>query len=419
MTGDDLDRLKPIAGVDVRNKRVLVRADLNVPLAEGRVSDRTRLERIAPGLADLSRRGAKVIVISHLGRPKKGSDAALSLKPVADALGDIVGKPIAFARDCIGPEAEAAIAALKAGDIAVLENLRFHSGEELNDPQFARALAKLGDIYVGDAFSTAHRAHASTDAITLYLPSYAGPLMMEEIEALRRALDRPERPVAALIGGAKVSSKIAVLTNLIARVDRLLIGGAMANTFFLAQGVDIGKSLAEPDLTKTALGIMTAAKDRGCEIVLPHDVVVAEKLAAGTPASTHRVLEIPPRSMVLDVGPETVAHFVEIIGRCRTLLWNGPLGAFETPPFGEGTFALARQVAAMTKAGRLVSVAGGGDTVAALNAAGVSEALSYVSTAGGAFLEWLEGRTLPGVAALARSTEQASAGAEHMSRSSE
>ena len=287
----------------------------------------------------------------------------------------------------------------------MLENLRFHAGEEKNDPAFAAQLARLGDIFIGDAFSTAHRAHASTDAITRLLPSYAGPLLMEEIDALRSVLDRPLRPVAAVIGGAKVSTKIPVLTNLSAKVDKLIIGGGMANTFLLAQGVNVGRSLAEPDLAGTAREIMHAAKEQGCEVVLPADVVVAAKFEAGAPSRVVPVLETPPDQMILDVGPRAVAHYVDVISRCRTLLWNGPLGAFEIDPFGEGTFALARAAAELTKAGKLISVAGGGDTVAALNAAGVTDQFSYVSTAGGAFLEFLEGKTLPAVAALeARAT---------------
>jgi phosphoglycerate kinase len=324
------------------------------------------------------------------------------LKPVAEELGALLGLPVAFAGDCIGEPAAKVVASLKNGDVAVLENLRFHKGEEKNDPAFAKALSVLGDIFVGDAFSASHRAHASTDALARLLPAYAGPLMTEEINALVSALEEPERPVAAVIGGAKVSTKIEVLTNLVAKVDKLIIGGAMANTFLLAEGVDVGKSLAEPDLGKTALEIMHKAKARSCEVILPRDVVVAAKLEAGAPSRVCPVLETPADQMILDVGPRSVAHATEIIGRCRTLLWNGPLGAFEVAPFGEGTFALARAAAELTKAGKLKSVAGGGDTVAALNAAGVTDDFSYVSTAGGAFLEWLEGRELPGVAALAR-----------------
>jgi len=398
----NLDNLKTTAGVDMRGKRALVRADLNVPVKDGKVTDATRLERLVPGLRDLASRGAKVIVISHFGRPKGGPAPEFSLKPVAETLAGLIGAPTLFAADCIGQAAADVVAKLQAGQIAVLENLRFHKGEEKNDPAFAAELAKLGDIFVGDAFSTAHRAHASTEAITHLLPSYVGPLMMEEINALQAALEKPERPTVAIVGGAKVSTKIPVLENLVAKVDKLIVGGGMANTFFLAQGVQIGKSLAEPDFAETALRIMHAAKQRSCEVVLPHDVVVAAKFEAGAASTVRPALETPADQMILDVGPRTVAHYTDVIARCRTLLWNGPLGAFEIVPFGEGTFALAREAAKLTKAGKLVSIAGGGDTVAALNTAGVTDDFSYVSTAGGAFLEWLEGRELPGVAALAR-----------------
>jgi phosphoglycerate kinase len=398
----DLDKLKTTDGLDVSGKRVLVRADLNVPVRNGEVTDATRIERLLPGLTDLARRGAKVIVISHFGRPKGAPDPEFSLRAVADKLGQLLGRPVAFAPDCIGQAAEKVVDSLSPGDIAVLENLRFHKGEEKNDAGFAQALARLGDIFVGDAFSTAHRAHASTDAITRLLPSYAGPLLMEEVTALRRVLEKPERPVAAVVGGAKVSTKMAVLTHLIAKVDKLIIGGGMANTFLMAQGLNVGKSLAEPDLAETARQIMHAAKSRGCEVVLPADAVVASKLDVGAPSRVCPVLEVPADQMILDVGPKAVAHYTEVLGGCRTLLWNGPLGAFEVAPFGEGTFQLARAAAAATQAGRLVSVAGGGDTVAALNATGVTEKFTYVSTAGGAFLEWLEGCELPGIAALVR-----------------
>ena len=397
-----LDRLKTTAGLDVRGKRVIVRADLNVPVKDGKVSDATRLERILPGLQDLAKRGARVVVISHFGRPKGGPDARYSLKVVADKLGELLARDVVFADDCVGEAAERAVAGLRPGGIAVLENLRFHRGEEQNDPALAKRLAALGDLYVNDAFSAAHRAHASTDAVTHLLPAYAGPLLMEEVQALVRVLESPERPTAAVIGGAKVSSKIDVLTHLADKVDRLIIGGAMANTFFLAEGVEIGRSLAEPDHTRTALQIMHAAKERHCEVILPHDFVVAPKLEAGAFARVVVTLETPSDLMILDVGPKTVAHYGEIISRSRTLLWNGPLGAFEVAPFGEGTFGLARQAASLTKSGKLVSVAGGGDTLAALNAAGVTDLFTYVSTAGGAFLEWLEGRELPGIAALTR-----------------
>jgi phosphoglycerate kinase len=326
----------------------------------------------------------------------------MSLKPVAEALGTALGRPVAFADDCVGDVAAKAVAGLANGSILVLENLRYHKGEEKNGPELAAALAKLGDIFVGDAFSCAHRAHASTDAITHLLPSYAGPLLMEEINALRTALERPQRPTAAVVGGAKVSTKIPVLTNLMAKVDHLIIGGGMANTFLLAQGHAIGKSLAEPDLVGTAREIMDAAASKGCTIALPVDGVVAAEFKAGAASQVVDVTAIPTDQMVLDVGPKSIAHLSKVIEGCRPLLWNAPLGALEIAPFGEGTFALARQAAAMTKAGKLVSVAGGGDTVAALNAAGVTDDFTYVSTAGGAFLEWLEGRELPGIAALAR-----------------
>ncbi len=398
----ELDKLKTTAGLDVAGRRVLVRADLNVPVADGRVSDATRLTRLVPGIRDLARRGAKVVILSHFGRPKGAVVPEMSLKPVAEALGAALGQPVAFAGDCVGEVAAKAVAGMAHGSVLVLENLRFHKGEEKNDPALAAELARLGDIFVGDAFSCAHRAHASTDAITRLLPSYAGPLLMEEINALRTALERPQRPTAAVVGGAKVSTKIPVLTNLMAKVDRLIIGGGMANTFLLAQGHAIGKSLAEPDLVGTAREIMAAAGAKGCTIVLPVDGVVAGEFKAGAASRVVDVTAIPADQMMLDVGPRSIAHLSAVIEQCRTLLWNGPLGAFEIAPFGEGTFALARQAAAMTKAGKLVSVAGGGDTVAALNAAGVTDDFTYVSTAGGAFLEWLEGRELPGIAALAR-----------------
>lgn len=396
----DLDKVKTTADLDVQGKRVFVRADLNVPVRDGKVGDVTRLERVAPGLADLARRGAKVIVASHFGRPKDGPAPEHSLKPVAQALATCLGAPVRFVADCVGPEAEAAVGAMQPGDIVVLENLRFHKGEEKNDLAFAKALAALADLYVNDAFSAAHRAHASTAALAKLLPAYAGPLLMEEIDALRSVLDKPQRPVVAVIGGAKVSSKIPVLTNLLEKVDKLIIGGGMANTFLLAQGVNVGKSLAEPDFIATAKEIMAKAASRGCEIVLPNDVVVAPRFEAGAPAITVPVTQTPADQMILDVGPRAVVKDVAVLAQCRTLLWNGPLGAFEIAPFGEGTFQLARAAAELTSAGKLVSVAGGGDTVAALNAAGVTEKFTYVSSAGGAFLEWLEGVELPGIKAL-------------------
>src|SRR5262245_18836 len=319
----DLDRLKTTGGLDVDGKRVLLRADLNVPVRDGQVADATRLERLLPGLKDLIDRGAKVVVISHFGRPKGGPDPEFSLRPVADKLSKLVGRPVAFAPDCIGEVAEKVVASLMPGDVAVLENLRFHKGEEKNDAAFAQALARLGDIFVGDAFSTAHRAHASTDAITRLLPSYAGPLLMEEIAALRSVLDKPARPVAAIVGGAKVSTKIPVLTNLVAKVDKLIIGGGMANTFLLAQGVGVGRSLVAADFTSTALHTSRAAEARGCEIVLPADAVVARKLAASATAHVCPVIQTPSDQMILDVGPKAVEHFTDVLNRCRTLLWNG------------------------------------------------------------------------------------------------
>ena len=398
----NLDRLKTTSGVNIVGKRVLVRADLNVPVRDGKVTDATRLERVIPGLKDLSRRGAKVIVISHFGRPKGGPEAEFSLKPIADQMGVLLGSPVAFATDCTGAPAHAVVGTMKNGDIAVLENLRFHKGEEKNDPAFAAELAKLGELYVGDAFSCAHRAHASTEGVTHHLPSYAGPLLMEEINALRTALEKPQRPTAAVVGGAKVSTKIPVLTNLVAKVDKLIIGGGMANTFLQAQGINVGKSLAEPEFHATAREIMAEAKRKGCEIVLPLDAVIAREFREGAASQTVSVNTVPVDAMILDVGPQSVAHVASVLDGCKTLLWNGPMGAFEISPFGKGTFALAKQAAALTKAGKLVSVAGGGDTVAALNAAGVTQDFTYVSTAGGAFLEWLEGQELPGIAALTR-----------------
>ncbi len=396
----NLDKLKTTDGIDVAGKRVIVRADLNVPVKDGKVTDATRLERVLPGVKALADRGAKVIVISHFGRPKNGPEADLSLKPIAIAMEKLLGRHVAFGADSIGDEAVTTVGSLKNGDVALLENLRFHKGEEKNDPKFAQELAKLGDIFVGDAFSCAHRAHASTEGLTHFLPSFAGPLLMEEINALRTALEKPQRPTAAVVGGAKVSTKIPVLTNLVAKVDKLIIGGGMANTFLQATGVMVGKSLAEPEFHATARDIMTEAKQKGCEIILPIDAVIAREFKEGAAHEVVLVDSVPFDAMILDVGPQSVAHTTKLLEDCKTLLWNGPLGAFEISPFGDGTFALARAAAKLTKAGKLVSVAGGGDTVAALNAAGVTEDFTYVSTAGGAFLEWLEGRELPGVAAL-------------------
>lgn len=402
MSTIDLDRMKPAAKADVRGKRVLVRADLNVPVKDGRVGDATRIERFLPTVEDLSRRGAKVIVLSHFGRPDGQRVAKMSLKPIADAMAAIMQKPVGFGEDCIGEAAAKAVVAMRDGDVVVLENTRFHAGEEENEAGFTKALAASGDLYVNDAFSCAHRAHASTEGLAHVLPAFAGGQMMAEITALRTALEKPERPVMAIVGGSKVSTKIPVLTNLSKRVQHLVIGGGMANTFLLAQGVKIGKSLAEPDFVGTVAEIKAAAKAAGCTIHLPVDAVLATKLEAGVATRTAGLDAVGADEMILDIGPRSVAAVTAALGTCRTLLWNGPVGAFEIAPFGEGTFAIACEAARLTKAGTLVSVAGGGDTVAALNAAKVADDLTYVSTAGGAFLEWLEGRELPGVAALAR-----------------
>ncbi|MEL7048674.1 MAG: phosphoglycerate kinase, partial [Pseudomonadota bacterium] len=342
--------------------------------------------------------------LSHFGRPKGTRNEEFTLRPVAEKMVEVLRQPVPFASDCIGPQAAQIVNTLRPGQIALLENLRFHAGEEQDDPEFARMLAENADIYVGEAFSSSHRAHASTHAIATMLPAYAGPLMMEEITALRRALEEPERPTAAVVGGAKVSTKIPILTNLVEKVDNLIIGGGMANTFLQAQGIEVGTSLSEPDFAETARDIIAKAEKHNCRILLPDDIVVAKAFKVGAPSEVVPVTECPADSMILDVGPATVAALTAALSNCKTLLWNGPLGAFEISPFGEGTFALAREAAALSKAGQLVSVAGGGDTVAALNAAGagVTKSFTYVSTAGGAFLEWLEGRELPGVAALAR-----------------
>ncbi|MFP3920322.1 MAG: phosphoglycerate kinase [Dichotomicrobium sp.] len=395
------DAIRKIENADVSGKRVLVRADLNVPMADGKVSDATRIEQVLPLIRDLCGRGAKVVVMSHFGRPKGKRVAEMSLEPVADAMREMLAPiPVSFAPECIGAEARAAVDALEAGGVCVLENLRFHAGEEANDNDFAAALAELGDIYVNDAFSSSHRAHASIEAIAHILPAYAGPAMAAELEALTMALENPRRPVAALIGGAKVSTKIDLLSNLVSKADVLIIGGGMANTFLHAQGRGVGKSLHEPDESETVAQITEDAAKSGCRIVLPEDAVVAPELREGVASEVRNVRDIPDNAMILDIGPDTVAEIRARLGACHTVLWNGPLGAFEVAPFGEGTFSIAREVARLTRESGLVSVGGGGDTVAALNAAGVKDDFTYVSTAGGAFLEWLEGRELPGVAAL-------------------
>jgi len=385
--------------VDVKGKRVLLRVDLNVPMENGRVTDLTRLERIAPTIIEISDKGGKVILLAHFGRPK-GRDPKESLKPVAAALALVIKKPVAFADDCIGDVAQKAIATMKDGDILCLENTRFHKEEENNDPAFVAELAELGDIWVNDAFSAAHRAHASTEGLGHRLPAYAGRTMQAELDALAKALESPTKPVIAIIGGAKVSTKIDLLENLVSKVDALVIGGGMANTFLHAQGVGIGKSLAEKDLAATALRIFVKAAAANCAIILPVDAVVAFHFAAHAPSHAYGLDAIPPDGMILDVGPLSVERIKAAIDDAATLVWNGPLGAFELPPFDRGTVVAARHAAARTKAGKLISVAGGGDTVAALNQAGVAGDFTYVSTAGGAFLEWMEGKPLPGVEVL-------------------
>ena len=392
---------KTLDQLDVAGKRVLVRVDLNVPMQDGKVSDATRIERLVPTIEALAKAGARVVLLSHFGRPKGKPTPEASLEqlvaPLSAALG---GRKIAFATDCIGPEAERVVAALEDGDVALLENLRFHPGEEINDPGFASALAKLGDLYVNDAFSAAHRAHASTEALAHLLPNAAGLLMQAELEALSAALEKPERPVAAIVGGSKVSTKLDLLNSLVSKVDLLIIGGAMANTMLLAQGVEVGKSLVERDMLDTAKAIFGAAEKAGCTIVLPEDAVVAAKLAVGQDTTTVPVGQVPADQMILDAGPKTVATIIAKLEGAKTLVWNGPVGAFEFPPFDAGTNAIAQDVARLVAAKRLLAVAGGGDTVSAMSHAGVIDKLSYVSTAGGAFLEWLEGRELPGVKAL-------------------
>ena len=381
-------------------KRVLLRVDLNVPMEGGRVTDATRIERVVPTIREIAGQGGKVVLLAHFGRPKGKRDPKDSLAPVVAALSDKLGSPVAFAEDCVGPAASTAIAAMKEGDVLLLENTRYHAGEETNDAAFADALAANGDVYVNEAFSAAHRAHASTEGLAHRLPAYAGRLMQAELDALTKGLEAPARPVIALVGGAKVSSKIDLLENLVAKVDMLVIGGGMANTFLHAQGKPVGKSLCEKDLAETALRILAAAETAKCRIILPVDAVVASEFKANAAHETVSVDAVPEGGMILDAGPKSVALIDAAIDEAATLVWNGPLGAFELTPFDAATVAAARHAAERTASGKLVSVAGGGDTVAALNHAGVSETFSYISTAGGAFLEWLEGKTLPGVEAL-------------------
>lgn len=390
---------KTLDDMDFAGKTALIRVDLNVPMEGGRVSDATRIEAAVPTIRHVIEGGGRAVLLSHFGRPKGQRVPAMSLEPVVPALAQALGVPVAFAEDCIGGPAKQAVAALPAGGVLLLENTRFHPGEEENDPMMAAALAALGEIYVNDAFSAAHRAHASTEAIARVLPACAGRTMEAELRALHAALGAPARPAVAIVGGAKVSSKIDLLRNLVTKVDHLVIGGGMANTFLAAMGRPVGRSLCEHDLSQTAQDILAAAGAAGCAIHLPTDLVVAPALAPGV--ETRVVAECPEDLMILDAGPESAAAICRVIDDCRTLIWNGPLGAFETPPFDAATNAAAAHAAARTEAGALVSVAGGGDTVAALNRAGVAGSFTFVSTAGGAFLEWMEGKTLPGVAALA------------------
>lgn len=384
---------------DVGGKRVLVRVDFNVPVENGKVADLTRIERVAPTIREIADRGGKVILLSHFGRPK-GPDPTQSLKPFAPAIARVLGRTVAFAEDCVGEKAAAAVGAMRPGDILCLENTRFHKGEERNDPAFVEQLAALGDVFVNDAFSVAHRAHASVAGLGRRLPTYAGRTMQDELEALSEVLETPSRPLAAIVGGAKVSTKLDLLGSLLAKVDVLVIGGGMANTFLAALGHSVGKSLCEHELAPTAREILAKAKAKGREIVLPVDAVVAKEFKANAPSRAVAVDSVGADEMILDIGPRSIEYVCSVLARARTLVWNGPFGAFELEPFDIGTIEVAEAAAELAVAGRLIAVAGGGDTVAALNAAGVAERFTYVSTAGGAFLEWLEGKSLPGVEVL-------------------
>jgi phosphoglycerate kinase len=404
-------RFRTLDDIDVRGKRVLLRADLNVPVKDGVVTDATRIERLVPTIETLIEKGAKVVLMSHFGRPDGRPNPAFSLRPLVGSLSKAIGgREVAFASDCIGKEAKRVVAALRPGQVALLENLRFDKGEEENSPDFARALAELGDVYVDDAFSAAHRAHASIAALAHLLPAAAGKLMEAELGALNAALESPALPVLALVGGAKVSTKLDLLHFVIGKVDLLAIGGAMANTLLFAQGTEVGRSLTERDMADNARRLLAFAQERNCHVILPEDAVIAAQLASGTSTRAVPIDMVPGDMMILDIGPKTVARILAALEEVRTLVWNGPLGAFETPPFDRGTTAVAKKVAELTGTGKLLSVAGGGDTVAALAVAGMTDQLSYVSTAGGAFLEWLEGRELPGVAALAAAAQTAVTG---------
>ncbi|WP_406870315.1 phosphoglycerate kinase [Thioclava sp. 'Guangxiensis'] len=391
---------KTLDDLDLEGKVALVRVDINVPVEDGRVTDTTRIDKIVPTVKDILAKGGKPVLLAHFGRPKGKIVPEMSLKPLVPALAEAFGVPVHFAEDCIGGPAKRAVAALPEGEVLLLENTRFHEGEEKNDRELAAAMGALGSVYINDAFSAAHRAHASTEALAHVLPCAAGRLMEAELKALEAALGEPERPVTAVVGGAKVSTKLDLLGNLVSKVDNLVIGGGMANTFLVAQGIDVGKSLAERDMADTALEILEKAKAAGCTIILPADVVVAREFKANAKSETVAADACPEDAMILDAGPEAVAQIVKAFEGSRTLIWNGPLGAFEIAPFDTATNAAAAKAAELTAEGRLISVAGGGDTVAALNKAGAAETFSYISTAGGAFLEWMEGKTLPGVAAL-------------------
>lgn len=393
-------KFRTLDDVDVKGKRVLTRVDLNVPMSKGTVSDLTRITRVVPTIRELACKGAKVVLLAHFGRPKGAFEAKSTLEPLAVALERELGHTVDFVEDCVGEQAEKAVAAMEDGDIILLENARFHKGETDNDPAFVADLAKLGDLYVNDAFSAAHRAHATTEGLAHKLPAYAGRTMEAEIGHLSAALSTPERPVAAIVGGAKISTKLDLLENLVKRVDVLIIGGGMANTFLFAQGKSVGTSLCEKDMAETTRKIMASAKEAGCEIVLPVDAVVAEKFEAGAPDEVVAIDAVPDDKMILDIGPRSIARIEALLQNVKTLVWNGPFGAFEIPPFDRGTVRVAQAASALTKARKLKTVAGGGDTVSALNAAGVADDLTYLSTAGGAFLEWLEGKALPGVEAL-------------------
>lgn len=395
-----MSEFKTFDDLDPSDKTCLVRVDLNVPMADGKVSDTTRIDRILPTIRELSEKGAKTVLLAHFGRPNGQIVPDMTLKQVVPALTQAVRKPIAFAADCVGATAEQAIAGLMSGDIILLENTRFHAGEETNDPELARDMAKLGDIYVNDAFSAAHRAHVSTEGLAHLLPAYAGRTMQAELEALSAGLGNPVAPVMAIVGGAKVSSKLDLLQNLMTKVDMLVIGGGMANTFLAAMGKDVGKSLCEHDLAETARHIMDTAAENQCEIILPVDAIIAREFKANAAHEIVSVDQVPADAMMLDVGPETVALISTRLDQTKTLVWNGPLGAFEMEPFDKATVATAQHAGKLTEAGKLISVAGGGDTVSAMNHAGVGNQLSYISTAGGAFLEWMEGKPLPGVDAL-------------------